>query len=50
MKRIGIRDRYGTSGDGLKLLEYFGLKAKNIVQAVYELLEFNSNSKSVGLL
>jgi transketolase len=50
IKRIGIRDRYGTSGDGLKLLEYFGLKAKNIVQAVYELLEFNSNSKSVGLL
>jgi transketolase len=49
MKRIGMKDRFGTSGDGMKLLEYFGLKAKNIVQAVHELLEFNSNRKSVGL-
>jgi len=47
MKRIGMRDRFGTSGDGLKLLEYFGLKAKNIVQAAHEILEFNSEKKSV---
>ncbi len=49
MKRIGMRDRFGTSGDGMKLLEFFGLKAKNIVKAVHELLEFNSNRKSVVL-
>src|SRR3990170_2265215 len=49
MKRIGMKDRFGTSGDGLQLLEYFGLKARNIVQAVHELLEFNSQKKSVVL-
>ena len=49
MKRIGMRDRFGTSGDGLRLLEYFGLKASDIVQAVHELLEFNSKNESVGL-
>ncbi|GBD39243.1 1-deoxy-D-xylulose-5-phosphate synthase [bacterium HR37] len=48
MRRIGMRDRFGTSGDGLQLLEYFGLKARNIVQAVHELLEFNSAKKSVS--
>lgn len=47
MKRIGVRDRFGTSGDGLKLLEHFGLKAKNMVQAAHEILEFNSEKKSV---
>jgi len=42
LKRIGMKDRYGTSGNGLKLLEYFGLKAKNIVQAANELLGIDS--------
>jgi transketolase len=49
MKRVGMKDRFGTSGDGLQLLEYFGLKAKNIIQAVHEILEFNSEKRSVGL-
>jgi transketolase len=49
MKRIGMKDRFGTSGDGMQLLEYFGLKAKNIVQSVHELLGFNSEKKSVSL-
>jgi transketolase len=49
MKRIGMKDRFGTSGDGIQLLEYFGLKAKNIVKAVHELLEFNTQKKSVVL-
>ena len=49
MKRIGMKDRFGTSGDGLQLLEYFGLKARNIVQAAHELLEFNPQKKSVVL-
>ncbi len=33
LKRIGMQDRFGTSGNGMKLLEYFGLKAANIAQA-----------------
>jgi transketolase len=48
MKRIGMRDRFGTSGNGLGLLEYFGLDSKNIVLAVHELLAYNSKRKSVG--
>jgi transketolase len=48
MKRIGMRDRFGTSGNGLELLEYFGLDSKDIVVAVHELLAYNSKRKSVG--
>lgn len=48
MKRIGMRDRFGTSGNGLELLEYFGLGSQNIVMAVHELLAYNSKRKSVG--
>ncbi|MER3446512.1 MAG: transketolase [Candidatus Dadabacteria bacterium] len=47
IRRIGMKDRFGTSGDGLQLLEHFGLKAKNIVQAAHEILEFNSQKRSV---
>ncbi len=48
MKRIGMRDRFGTSGNGLELLEYFGLDSQGIVLAVHELLAYNSKRKSVG--
>jgi transketolase len=48
MKRIGMRDRFGTSGNGLELLEYFGLDSKDIVLAAHELLAYNSKRKSVG--
>jgi transketolase len=48
MKRIGMRDRFGTSGNGLELLEYFGLDSKDMVVAVHELLAYNSKRKSVG--
>lgn len=47
MKRIGMKDRFGTSGDGLQLLEHFGLKGKNIVDVAHEILEFNSKKRSV---
>lgn len=47
MRRIGMQDRFGTSGDGMKLLEYFGLKANDIARAVRDLLSFNR--KTVGL-
>ena len=38
LKRIGMKDRFGTSGNGMKLLEYFGLKANNIAEAAVEML------------
>ncbi|MBI4228861.1 MAG: transketolase family protein [Deltaproteobacteria bacterium] len=48
IRRIGMRDRFGTSGNGLELLEYFGLDSKSIVLAVHELLAYNSKRESVG--
>ncbi|MEE9252426.1 MAG: transketolase family protein [Thermodesulfobacteriota bacterium] len=49
IKRIGMRDRFGTSGNGMKLLEHFGLKARNIADAARGLLDINRRSESVGL-
>lgn len=39
IKRVGIRDRFGESGNPDELLEHFGLSAKHIVMATHELLE-----------
>ena len=36
VKMVGIKDRFGVSGETEELFEYFGLKAKNIVQAAKE--------------
>ena len=36
--RLGMRDRFGESGDGLALLEHFGLTAPHIARAARELL------------
>ncbi len=33
VKFVGVRDKFGQSGEPEELFEYFGLKAKNIVQA-----------------
>ena len=49
LKRMGMQDRFGRSGDGLKLLEYFGLKAKNIVQSVHEVMGVNAQKLSQSL-
>ena len=38
MRRVGVRDRFGESGDPNELLEKFGLKAKDIVKAAKEIL------------
>ena len=38
MKRIGVRDRYGESGDPEVLMEKFGLTAEAIVKATEELI------------
>ena len=39
MKRIGVQDRWGESGEPEELLVAFGLKSKNIVQAAREVLK-----------
>lgn len=36
--RLGMRDRFGESGDGLALLEHFGLTATHIAKAARDLL------------
>ena len=36
--RLGMRDRFGESGDGEQLLEHFGLTAPGIAQAARDLL------------
>ncbi|NIP39703.1 MAG: transketolase family protein [Candidatus Dadabacteria bacterium] len=38
LKRIGMQDRFGTSGNGMQLLEYFGLKGSNIAEAAMQLV------------
>ncbi len=38
MKRLGMQDRFGESGEPQQLLEHFGLTAKHIVIAAHEIL------------
>lgn len=38
MKRIGVNDTFGESGDGSELMDRYGLNAKNIVKVAKELL------------
>jgi transketolase len=39
MKRVGTMDKFGVSGKMDELLDFFGLRASNIVKAVEELLQ-----------
>lgn len=39
MKRLGIRDRFGESGDPDELLEHFGLTAKHIQIAAHQMVD-----------
>lgn len=39
LKRIGMQDRYGESGDGEELLKHFGLDAKHIRLAAHHVVE-----------
>ena len=39
LRRIGVRDRFGESGEPNELLEHFGLTAKHIEAACHELLD-----------
>lgn len=41
-KRMGIRDQFGQSGDGMQLLDHYGLGVKDIVQEVKKLLNDKS--------
>lgn len=38
LRRIGVKDRFGESGEPTKLIEYFGLSAPHIVTAVREVI------------
>ena len=35
VKRIGIKDTFGTSGRGTDLMKYFGITAEDIVKEIY---------------
>lgn len=37
LRRVGVRDRFGESGDPSELLEHYGLTAKHIAAAAHEL-------------
>jgi transketolase len=39
MRRIGMKDHFGESGDPAELLEHFGLDAKHIVLAAHEVVD-----------
>ena len=39
MKMVGIRDRFGVSGEPDELFDYFGLSAKHIVKAAKEVIK-----------
>jgi len=39
MVRIGMKDRFGESGEPAELLEYFGLDAKHIQLAAHHVVD-----------
>lgn len=39
MKRVGIEDRFGTSGDADRLMEIYGLTSENIAKAAREVIK-----------
>ncbi|MFB3925363.1 MAG: transketolase family protein [Syntrophales bacterium] len=38
VRMVGVRDRFGTSGTGPELLDYYGLRAADIVERAHEVL------------
>jgi transketolase len=44
VKRIGVRDRFGTSGSADELIKYFGLTPEAISQAALEVLKMRHNT------
>lgn len=45
VKFVGVRDRFGVSGEPDELFEHFGLKAKNIIKAAKEAVEMKRKQK-----
>lgn len=45
LKRIGMRDHFGESGDPQELLEHFQLTGKHIAFAAHELIDQNNKEK-----
>lgn len=43
LKRVGIEDSYGESGDSQELLEKFGLTKKEIIKAITQVLRVKNN-------
>jgi transketolase len=39
LKRIGMKDRFGESGDPEELMQHFGLTARHIMMAAHELID-----------
>lgn len=39
IRRIGVYDRFGESGEPQELMEHFGLKAKNLILAAHDMME-----------
>jgi transketolase len=45
IRRIGMKDRFGESGDPNELLEHFGLTAKNIQFVVHHMLQSSTKTR-----
>jgi len=46
LKRIGMKDRFGESGEPEELLEHFGLTARHIGMTAHELIEIKKEIRS----
>jgi transketolase len=44
LRRIGVRDRFGTSGSAEELIEYFGLTPEAIAKAALEVIQMKENT------
>lgn len=45
LKRIGIRDRFGESGEPQELMDHFGLRSKNLMLAAHAMIERKTKKK-----
>jgi transketolase len=43
LRRIGVRDRFGTSGSAEDLVQYFGLTPEAIAKAALEVIHMKQN-------
>lgn len=45
IKRLGVRDRFGESGEPQELMDHFGLRAKNLMIAAHAMIERKQQKK-----